>query len=63
VLAVPSADEAQAHARAALAGDYSAEGVKKRTVLPHAAKPVSELAGLGILAAPSAAKLLHGAHA
>ena len=58
VLAAPSIDEAQAHVRAGLARDYSAEGVKKRTVLPHAAKPISEIAGLGILAAPAAGSLL-----
>ena len=58
MLAVPSADEVQAHARAALAGEHNAEGVKKRILLPHVAKPLSELAGLGILAGPSAAGLL-----
>lgn len=58
VLAVPSVDEAQAHVRARLAGDYNAEGVKKRTILPHATKPASELAGLGILAAPAVGGLL-----
>ena len=58
ILAAPSLDDAQAHVRAGLAGDYNAEGVKKRTVLPHAAKPISELAGLGVLAVPSAAHLL-----
>jgi hypothetical protein len=58
VLAAPSVDEAQAHARAALAGDYSKDGVEKRTVLPHVAKPLSELAGLGILAGSPTAELL-----
>lgn len=63
ILAAPSVDEAQAHIRAGLAGDYNSEGVKKRTVLPHAAKPLTEIAGLGVLAGPSAASLLgHGAH-
>jgi hypothetical protein len=63
ILAAPSVDEAQAHIRAGLAGDYNSEGVKKRTVLPHAAKPLTEIAGLGVLAGPSAAALMgHGAH-
>lgn len=62
ILAAPSLDEAQAHARAALHGQYNKEGIKRREILPHAAKPISELAGLGILAGPSAAHLLghHG---
>lgn len=58
VLAVPSIDEAQAHARAALSGDYNKNGVEKRTILPRAMKPASEIAGLGILAGPSAAHLM-----
>lgn len=62
VLAVPALDEAQAHARAGLAGDYNKAGVKKRTLLPHAAHSAAELGGLGILAAPSAAALLGHGH-
>ncbi len=58
MLAAPSVDETQALVRAALAGDYNKDGVKKRTVLPHVAKPLSELAGLGILAASPTAELL-----
>lgn len=58
ILAAPSLDEAQAHARAAISGDYNKGGVEKRTVLPHAAKSVSELAGLGVLAGPSAMHLM-----
>jgi hypothetical protein len=61
-LAVPSLDSAQAHARAGLAGDYNEKGVEKRTLLPHAAKPISEVAGLGTLAIPAAYKLF-GKHA
>lgn len=53
ILAVPGVDALQAHGRAALAGDYNKAGVKKRTVLPHAAHPIAETAGLGVLAAPS----------
>lgn len=60
VLAAPSVDDAQAHARAALSHDYNKAGVEKRTLLPHVAKPVSELAGLGILAGPSLAHLKVG---
>jgi len=62
ILAAPSVDSLQAHARAAAGGDYSAEGVKKREILPHAVKPLSEVAGLGVLAAPSIAHLAKGAH-
>lgn len=58
MLAVPSLDDAQAHARAAVAGDYNKAGVEKRTLLPHAAKPISEIAGLGVLAGPSLAHLI-----
>jgi hypothetical protein len=57
MLAAPSVDEAQAHARAALAGDYGKQGVEKRTLLPHVAKPLTEIAGLGVLAGPSIAHL------
>jgi hypothetical protein len=57
VLAAPSLDEAQAHARAAVAGDYNKAGVEKRTLLPHVAKPATELAGLGMLMGPSIAHL------
>lgn len=53
ILAAPSIDEAQAHARAAIHGDYDKGGVKRRMVLPHVAKPLTDLAGLGVLAAPS----------
>jgi hypothetical protein len=62
ILAAPSVDSLQAHARAAVSGDYGAEGVKKREVLPHAVKPLSEVAGLGILAGPSIAHLAKGVH-
>jgi hypothetical protein len=58
ILAAPSVDEAQAHIRAGLAGDYNHEGVKKRTLLPSAVKPATEIGGLGVLALPSAAHLL-----
>jgi hypothetical protein len=58
MLAAPSIDEAQAHARAAVAGDYGKAGVEKRTLLPHAAKPLTEVAGLGVLAGPSIAHLM-----
>jgi hypothetical protein len=61
-LAVPSIDAAQAHIRAGLARDYNAEGVEKRTLLPHAVKPATEIAGLGTLAIPAAVKLF-GKHA
>lgn len=60
VLAAPSIDEMQAHARAAAHHDYSREGVKSRQVLPHAAKPLAELAGLGVIAAPSIGALARG---
>jgi hypothetical protein len=64
MLAAPSVDEAQAHARAAVAGDYNKAGVEKRTILPHIAKPLTEVAGLGVLAGPSIAHLKgFGAHA
>lgn len=53
ILAAPGLDALQAHGRAALAGDYGKEGVKKRTFLPHVAHPLMETAGLGVLAAPS----------
>jgi hypothetical protein len=58
VLAVPGLDQLQAHARAAMAGDYNKGGVSKREFLPHVVHPLAETAGLGILAGPSAAKLL-----
>ena len=57
ILGIPGLDALQAHGRAAAAGDYSGEGVKKRTVLPHVAHPLLETAGLGVLAAPSIAHL------
>lgn len=59
ILAVPSVDELQAHARAGLAGDYNKAGVKKREFLPSVAAPVAEAAGLGTLMAPEAASLGH----
>lgn len=62
ILAAPSVDSLQAHARAAVKGDYNEEGVKKRIILPPAAKPLSEVAGLGVLAGPSLAHLAAGAH-
>lgn len=62
ILAAPSIDEAQAHARAALAHEYNKPGVKKRELLPHATKPITEVTGLGVLAVPSALKLM-GKHA
>lgn len=52
ILAVPSADELQAHVRARMAGDKSPDAASKREFLPHAAKPIAEIAGLGTLAAP-----------
>lgn len=58
VLAVPGIDALQAHGRALAAGDHNKAGVKKRELLPHAAKPLAETAGLGILAAPSIAHLV-----
>ena len=61
-LAAPSIDDAQAHVRAGLAGDKSRDAVHKRTLLPSAAKPISEIGGLGVLALPSAAHML-GHHA
>ncbi len=64
VLAIPSVDELQAHARAAVAGDYNKPGVEKREVLPHVAKPLTDAVGLGMLAGPSIAHLKGlGAHA
>lgn len=57
ILAGPSADSLQAHARAAASGEYNDAGISKREVLPHVAHPVAELAGLGVLAAPSIAHL------
>jgi hypothetical protein len=57
ILAAPAIDQAQAHARAAIAGDYNKGGVKKREVLPHAAHPAAEIAGLGVLAGPAIAGL------
>lgn len=57
-LAVPALDQLQAHGRAAVAGQYDKEGVKSRELLPHVAHPAMEAAGLGILAAPYAKKML-----
>lgn len=57
ILAVPGLDQLQAHGRAAIAGDYNKDGVKKREVLPHVTHPLMETAGLGVLAAPSIAHL------
>jgi hypothetical protein len=58
ILAVPSIDSAQAHIRAGLAKDYNQEGVEKRTLLPHAVKPATEIGGLGVLALPEIAHLM-----
>jgi len=61
-LAVPSVDQLQAHGRAALAGNYNKEEVKKREFLPHVAHPLLELGGLGMIAAPVAAQAIRGQH-
>lgn len=58
-LLAPSIDELQAHIRAGSKKDYTAEGVKKRLVLPHVAKPVLEAGGLGLLLGPSVAEVMH----
>ena len=59
LLAAPSLDQLQAHARAGLAGEYSKEGVKDREFLPAIAHPTAEAAGLGVLMAPEVKHLLH----
>jgi alkylhydroperoxidase/carboxymuconolactone decarboxylase family protein YurZ len=59
LLAVPGADQLQAHARAAMSGDYNKEGVRDRELLPAIAHPLSDVAGLGVLAAPEVMKLRH----
>lgn len=58
VLAVPSVDELQAHARASMAGEYNKEDVKRREMLPAIAKPAAEAAGLGTLMVPEGLHLL-----
>jgi len=62
VLALPAADQLQAHTRAAVAGPYNKEEVKKRELLPHVAHPLAELGGLGLIAAPVAAQVMKGQH-
>lgn len=63
ILAAPSVDELQSHIRARLAGDKSENAVEKRQLLPSAAKPASELAGLGTLAVPAYRAIKGMAHA
>lgn len=59
ILALPAADQLQAHVRAGLAGTYNKEEVKKRELLPHVAHPLAEVGGLGLISASAA--LAHGA--
>jgi len=58
LLAAPSIDQLQAHARAGIAGDKDPDAVTKRQFLPDVAHPIAEVSGLGLLAAPDLKKLI-----
>lgn len=59
VLAVPGLDTLQASARARLAGDKGHDAVEKRHLLGEGAHAALDVGGLGLLAAPAAARLKH----
>lgn len=59
VLAVPGLDTLQASARARIAGDKGHNAVEKRRVLGESAHAALDVGGLGLLAAPAAARLKH----
>jgi hypothetical protein len=59
VLAVPGLDTLQASARARFAGDKSHDAVEKRHLLGEGAHAALDVGGLGLLAAPAAARLKH----
>lgn len=58
VLAAPSVDKLQAHARARIAGDKSPDAVKKREHIGPVGDALAEVGGLGVLAAPVAAHMM-----
>lgn len=58
ILAAPSVDRMQAHARAGLAGEKGDAAISKRQIMGSTGHAMTELGGLGVLAGPSAAHLL-----